>query len=334
MDQMQVQTRQGNLLLGLVVLFSVVVLVALIGILAIRPDKVEIIGEAEASEYRVSGKVPGRIEMYLAEEGDFVHKGDTLVVINSPEVEAKMAQAQAARDAAEAQNQKAIHGARAEQIQGAYELWQKAKVGEEVYRKSFERVQRLYNKGVISAQKYDETEAQYQAAAATCRAAKSQYDMAMKGAQEEDKAAAKALVARVDGIIQEVSGYMSERYLLSPIDGEVSECFPKPGELVGQGSPVMSIVDMTDIWFHFAVREDMLRDITVGSEFDIRIPALGKKNTWRVKVTHIKVMASYATWRSTQTNGGYDIKTFDVKARPMGDNIPNVRPGMTAIIVQ
>ena len=134
MDQMQVQTRQGNLLLGLVVLFSVVVLVALIGILAIRPEKVEIIGEVEASEYRVSGKVPGRIEMYLAEEGDFVHKGDTLVIINSPEVEAKMAQAQAARDAAEAQNQKAIHGARVEQIQGAYELWQKAKVGEESLR--------------------------------------------------------------------------------------------------------------------------------------------------------------------------------------------------------
>ena len=331
--QVQMETPQGNLMLGLVILFSVVVIVALIGILAVRPDPIDIIGEAEAAEYRVSGKVPGRVEMYLAEEGDQVRKGDTLVIIDSPEVEAKMHQARAARAAAEAQNQKAIHGAREEQIQGAYELWQKAQAGEEVYRKSFERVKRLHEKGVVSTQKYDETEAQYKVAVANCKAAKSQYDMAVKGAQEEDKAAAKALVDRVDGVIEEVNIAKAGRYLLSPVDGEVADCFPKPGELVGQGSPVMSIVDMTDMWFHFAIREDMLRDITLNSEFDIRIPALGN-GTWRVKVTYIKVMASYATWRSTQTNGGYDVKTFDVKARPLGGIPTGLRPGMTAIVVR
>lgn len=327
----QVGTK-GDIFLGLIVLFSVLVVVALIGLLAVRPDKEEIIGEAEATEYRVSGKVPGRIEMYLAQEGDRVKAGDTLVVINSPEVEAKMAQAQAARAAAEAQNQKAIHGAREEQIKGAYELYQKALAGEEVYRKSYERVDRLYQKGVVSAQKHDEVEARYKVAQADVKAAKSQYDMALKGAQEEDKAAAAALVARVDGVIQEVEIAKAERYLTSPVDGEVCECFPKRGELVGQGSPVMSIVDLTDVWFHFAVREDRLHDITMGTELNVRVPALGNE-TYPVKVTFIKVMASYATWRSTQTNGGYDVKTFDVKARPMCE-IPNLRPGMTAVVVE
>ena len=321
-----------DLLFGLGVLFAVIVIVALIGLFALKPAPVEIYGEAEATEYRVSGKVPGRIEMFLVEEGSQVRKGDTLVIINSPEVDAKMSQARAARSAAEAQNQKAIHGAREEQIQGAYELYQKALAGEEVYRKSFERVDRLYQKGVVTAQKHDEVEAQYKVAQANVKAAKPQYDMALKGAQEEDKAAARALVARVDGMIDEINIAKSERYLTSPVDGEVSECFPHVGELVGQGSPVMSVVDTKDMWFHFAIREDMLNDVTMGSQLQVRVPALGEQ-TYPVVVTFIKVMASYATWRSTQTNGGYDIKTFDVKARPLVQ-IPNLRPGMTAVVRQ
>ena len=305
--------KEGSLLLGLIALLAVVVIVALVGL-------------------RVSGKVPGRVEMYLFDEGEQVKKGDTLVIIYSPEVEAKKAQALAARDMAEAVNEKAHNGAQREQIAGAYELYQKAKAGEEIYRKSYERVQRLFDKGVVSAQKRDEVEAQYKASVATVRAAKSQYDMALAGARKEDKAAAEAQVARVDGILKEVAAAEAERYLLSPCDGEVSEKFPKVGELVGQGSPVMSIVDLTDVWFTFSVREDMLSKFSMGSTVTVKIPALGD-DKYPVVVTHLKAMGTYATWRSTQQNGGYDVRTFDVKCRPMAD-IPGLRPGMTALVVE
>lgn len=324
--------KEGSLLLGVVALLTVVVVVAVVGVLALRPEKTLIQGEAEAAEYRVSGKVPGRIEMYLYEEGEQVKKGDTLVVIYSPEVEAKKKQALAAREMAEAVNQKAQNGAQREQIQGAYELYQKAKAGEEIYRKSFERVQRLYDKGVVSAQKRDETEAQYKAAAATVKAARSQYEMALAGARAEDKAAAAAQVSRVDGILEEVAAAEAERYLLSPCDGEVNERFPKVGELVGQGSPVMSIVDLTDVWFTFAVREDMLSNFAMGSVTKINIPALGTA-TYPVTVTHLQAMGTYASWRSTKQNGGYDVRTFDVKCRPI-ETIPGLRPGMTALVVE
>ena len=324
--------KEGSLLLGLIALLAVVVIVALVGLLALRPEKTLIQGEAEAAEYRVSGKVPGRVEMYLFDEGEQVKKGDTLVIIYSPEVEAKKAQALAARDMAEAVNEKAHNGAQREQIAGAYELYQKAKAGEEIYRKSYERVQRLFDKGVVSAQKRDEVEAQYKASVATVRAARSQYDMALAGARKEDKAAAEAQVARVDGILKEVAAAEAERYLLSPCDGEVSEKFPKVGELVGQGSPVMSIVDLTDVWFTFAVREDMLSKFSMGSTVTVKIPALGD-DKYPVVVTHLKAMGTYATWRSTQQNGGYDVRTFDVKCRPMAD-IPGLRPGMTALVVE
>jgi HlyD family secretion protein len=325
--------KEGSLLLGLIALLTVVVIVAVVGVLALRPEKTLIQGEAEAAEYRVSGKVPGRIEMYLYEEGEQVKKGDTLVVIYSPEVEAKKAQALAARDMAEAVNQKAKNGAQREQITGAYELYQKAKAGEEIYRKSYERVQRLYDKGVVSAQKRDEVEAQYKAAAATVKAARSQYDMALAGARAEDKAAAEAQVARVDGILQEVAAAEAEKYLLSPCDGEVSELFPKIGELVGQGSPVMAIVDLNDVWFTFAVREDMLAKFPMGSVVEITVPALGTNTKYPVTVTHIKAMGTYATWRTTKQNGGYDVRTFDVKCRPVAP-IPNLRPGMTALVAE
>ena len=324
--------KEGSLLLGLIALLAVVVIVALVGLLALRPEKTLIQGEAEAAEYRVSGKVPGRVEMYLFDEGEQVKKGDTLVIIYSPEVEAKKAQALAAREMAEAVNEKAHNGAQREQIAGAYELYQKAKAGEEIYRKSYERVQRLFDKGVVSAQKRDEVEAQYKAAVATVRAANSQYDMALAGARKEDKAAAEAQVARVDGILKEVAAAEAERYLLSPCDGEVSEKFPKVGELVGQGSPVMSIVDLTDVWFTFAVREDMLSNFAMGSTVMVKIPALGD-DKYPAVVTHLKAMGTYATWRSTQQNGGYDVRTFDVKCRPIAD-IPGLRPGMTALVVE
>lgn len=326
------ENPKSSLLIGLVALLAIVIVVALIGIFTIRPEKVQITGEAEATEYRVSGKVPGRIETFFYEEGEQVKKGDTLVVIDSPEVHAKLAQARAARSAAEAQNQKAITGARQEQITGAYEMWQKALVGENIMRKSYERVERLYEKQVVTEQKRDEVKAQYDAAVATAKAAKSQYDMAMNGAQKEDKMAAQALVDRADGAIQEVNAYLSELYLTSPVDGEVSERFPKQGELVGTGAPIMSIMDLNDIWFTFSVREDMLEGITLGKELRVTIPALGS-NTYPVRVTHIKAMANYATWRATKANGSYDVKTFDVKARPI-EPIANLRPGMTAIVVE
>jgi HlyD family secretion protein len=307
-------------------------IVALVGLFAIHEPKETIMGEVDASEYRVSNKVPGRIDSLYVKEGDRVKAGDTLAHISSPQVEAKMMQAEAVKNAASAQSRKAKGGAREQQKQMAYQVWQKAKAAVEVYRKSYDRVKGLYEKGVVSAQKFDEVEAQYKVAQANVKAAKSQYDMALKGAQEEDKAAARALVARVDGVIDEINIAKAERYLTSPVDGEVSECFPHVGELVVQGSPVMAVVDTKDMWFHFAIREDMLKDITMGSELQIRVPALGEE-TYPVKVTFIKVMASYATWRSTQTNGGYDIKTFDVKARPLTE-IPNLRPGMTAVVVR
>lgn len=317
-------------LIGVGVLIAVVVVLAVVGLIVLRPEPEVLMGEAEASEYRVSGKVPGRVEEFYVHEGDQVKAGDTLVFINSPEVSAKLEQAQAARSAASAQAGKAKKGARQQQITAAYQMWQKAQVGVDIAKKSLDRVQSLYDKKVISAQKRDEVEAQYKAAVATANAAKSQYDMALEGAQQEDKEAALALVAQANGAIAEVQSYMGERYLTAPCDGEVVEIYPKRTELIGTGSPVMSIVDMSDMWFTFSVREDLLGNLKVGKVVEVTIPALGD-GTYQARVTYLRAMASYATWRATKNNGQYDMKSFDVRMVPV-EEIPGLRPGMTAII--
>lgn len=317
-------------LIGAGVLIAVAVVIAVIGAIFLKPEPEILMGEVNAAEYRVSGKVPGRIEALLVHEGDMVHEGDTLVIINSPEVSAKMEQAQAARAAASAQSNKAKNGARQQQIASAYEMWQKAQVGADITKKSLDRTQTLFDKKVISAQKRDEVEAQYKAAVATANAAKLQYDMACEGAQTEDKAAAQALVAKANGAIAEVESYLGERYLVAPCDGEIVEVYPKRTELVGTGSPVMSILDMSDVWFSFSVREDQLQGIKVGDILEVSIPALGEQ-TYKAQVTYLRAMASYATWRATKNNGQYDVKSFDVKLIPI-DKIENLRPGMTALI--
>ena len=313
----------NNMLLAFITFLGVVGLVALTGFFLLTPPDDIIMGQAEATQVRISGKVPGRIEAYRFGEGDKV------VFLDTPEVLAKLQQAEAVRRAAEAQNAKAIKGARAQEIAGAYEMWQKAKAGLDIAQKSYTRVQNLFDKGVMSAQKRDEAEANYKAMVATEKAAKSQYDMAVDGARTEDKAAAAALVQQAGGAVAEVESYLKEAALVSPIDGEVSERFPEVGELVGTGAPIMNITDLNDMWVTFSIREDHLKDIKIGSELDAFIPALDNRPV-KLKVYYMKDMGTYAAWKATKTNGQFDSKTFEVRARPV-EKVADLRPGMSVI---
>ena len=320
-----------NLLMGVAGLLGLVLIIAIIGYIVSRPKDIVIQGEAEATEYRISGKVPGRIEEFRGEEGQQVHKGDTLVIIDSPEIRSKMAEANAAKAAATAQKEKAMHGARQEQITGAYEMWQKALVGEDVMRKSYERMKSLHDQKVVSDQKFDEVEAQYRAAVATAKAAQSQYDMAVKGARQEDKDAAVALVERANAAVELVNAYQDEIRLTSPSDGIIAARYPKVGELVGQGSPIMTIQDLSDMWFTFNVREDRLHSMQQGDQITLRIPALDNKEV-KATVYYIAVRESYATWRATKEIGEFDTRTFEVRARP-NHAVDGLRPGMSVIMI-
>lgn len=325
------EKKKPNYIPALVLIIGVVAFAAVCGFYAFTEEDTTLQGQAEVTEYRVSSKVPGRIKEILVEEGQQVHAGDTLAILEAPEVQAKLSQAEAAEDAASALVRKADRGAREEQKRAAYEMWQKAIAGRDVMEKSYERVKRLFDEGVTTAQKLDEVTAQRDAAIATEKAAKSQYDMAVNGALQEDKDAARAQRNRAAGAIAEVHSYISETVLTAQMDGEVTDIFPSIGELVGTGAPVMNVALMDKMWLTFNVREDRLASFKVGATVDVQIPALGEGKTYKVKVTSMKDLGSYAAWKATKTIGQYDMKTFGVKAVPV-QPIEGLRPGMTVLM--
>ena len=326
---MSAKSQHNDILLAVAGFIGVVIIVALIGFLALDRDPNVIQGQVEVTEYRVSSKVPGRILEIRVKEGDYVKVGDTLAILDAPEVRAKMEQARSAESAAAAIELKAQNGARKEQIQGAFSVLQQAKAGYEIAEKSYQRIQRLFDEGVVSAQKRDEVYANYKAMEAQMKAAQSQYDMAVNGARMEDKLAAAAQVGRARGAVNEVNSYIHETVQTAQMEGEVSDIYPKVGELVGTGSPIMSIAVMDDMWGTFNVREDQLNGMQVGSEFSAFVPAFNKEI--KMKVYYLKDQGSYAVWKATKANGQYDLKTFEVKARPT-EKLDGLRPGMSLVI--
>ena len=326
---MSAKTQHNNILLAIIGFAAVVAIVAVIGFFAFGREPEMIQGQVEVSEYRVSSKVPGRILEIRVKEGDFVKVGDTLAILDAPEVRAKMEQARSAESAAAAQELMAQNGARQEQVQGAYQLMQQAKAGLEIAEKSYQRVQRLFDEGVLSEQKRDEAYANYKAMEAQAKAAESQYDMARNGARREEKMAAAAMVGRAQGAVQEVTSYIHETVQIAQMEGEVMDIYPKQGELVGTGSPIMSIAVMSDMWGTFNVREDQLNGLEIGKTFTAFVPAFNKDI--QMKVYYMKDQGSYAVWKATKANGQYDLKTFEVKARP-AEKFDGLRPGMSLII--
>ena len=324
------EKKERSLVVGLIALIVIIVVLALIGLFLLKPEPQIIQGQAEATQVRVSGKLPGRVVEFMVEEGQHVLAGDTLVHIHSSLVEAKLSQAEAMETVAKAQNKKVDSGTRVELLNSAYDMWQQAQAGLTIAKKTYERMQSLYKNGVVSEQKRDEAEAAYKAMVATESAAKSQYEMAKAGAQAEDKAAAAAMVAAAQGSVAEVESILSDSYLTAPTDGEISDIFPNVGELVSLGAPIMNVLKLDDMWVSFNVREDLLENLTMGAEVQAIIPALENKEV-TLKVFYIRDMGSYAVWRATKVTGQYDAKTFQVKARPV-EPVDNLRPGMSVLL--
>ena len=326
-DPEEISKKDKMLITTIIFILMVVAAMAVAGFLFIRqgPDTVQ--GQGEATEIRISGKLPGRVAEIYVEEGMRVKAGDTLVRIHSTLAEAKLAQAQAMEQVAQATQSKVDDGTRPQIVQAAHDLWKQAEAAATITAKTYERVKNLYAKGVVSAQKLDEAKAAYDAAVAGESAAKSQYELAASGAQRQDKQAAGAMVSAAQGSVKEVDALLEDTYLLAPCAGEITVIYPNVSELIATGAPVMQL-QKDDHWAVFNVRETMLKDIRLGSKMKVRIPALD--TVVSMKVFYIKDMGTYANWQATKSTGDFDARTFQIKVRPE-KHIEGFRPGMSAI---
>lgn len=326
---MSAKSQHQNILLAVMGFSIAVLIVAIIGFFTLGKTDEVIQGEVEVGEYRVSCKLPARVVEIRVKEGDFVHKGDTLAILEIPEMNAQEKVAQSTEAATQALSNLTEEGARREAIQSAQQLVVQAKAATDVAKKTYDRMQNLFSEGVMSQQKRDEAKAAWEVALAHENAMKSQYEMAKNGARTEEKKAAQSQANAAKHAVDVVRSVLKETVQVATVDGEVSDIYPKEGELVGMGSPILSISMMKDMWGTFNVREDQLNGLKVGDTFTAFSPAFNKE--LKLKVFEIKDEGSYAVWKATKSNGQYDLKTFEVKARPINP-FDGLRPGMSLIV--
>lgn len=326
---MSAKSQHNNILLAVLGFVAVVVIVAVIGYFTIDRTPEIIQGQVEVSEYRVACKLPGRVTELLVKEGDHVHKGDILAKLAIPEANAQEKVAEATAGATEAISALTEAPTRREAVESAYQVYQQAIAANGIAEKTYGRMQRLFEEGVMSAQKRDEAKAAFEATQAGVQVAKSQWELAKSGARKEAKEAARKQAQAATSAIDVVRSVLKETVQRATADGEVETIYPKVGELVGFGSPIMSISMVDDIWGTFNVREDQLKDMKIGVKLKVYVPALDKQIEMRV--TSLKDQGSYAVWKATKSNGQYDLKTFQVKARPV-QKVDGLKPGMSLII--
>ena len=297
--------------------FFVAVILAVIGCVYafMQANTMLLQGEVDVKTVDLASKITGRIEKINYKKGDRVKKGDVLIALDTPEINAKAAQVDATVQLALAQQEKVNNGARNEQIS-------MAKASRDLAKKTFDRLNRLHDEGVIPTQKLDEARAKYQAA-------QDNYNMLVTGSRMEDKLSAAANVKRAMGANDEVQSYLKENTIVAPIDGVITEINVEEGELVGAGYPIVTIVDDNDCWVVFNLREDLLSKIKDGTEFNVKIPAMGREPV-KVRVNYISVMGDFANWRATKAKGDFDMKTFEVRAVPV-EKVEGLRAGMSAV---
>lgn len=326
--------KENKLILKITSLLVVIVAVISIFGMILYKDSPQILqGEIECTQIKISGKLLGRIEKFYTSEGASVKAGDTLVLINSPEADALMQSASAMRNAASYENAKVDKGAREQVTASLKEAWIAASAQADLAQSTNERIERLYKDSVVTLQRKEEANALYQAAKAAELAARYQYDMALEGARQEDKEAARSLVEAAQGNVNEVLALLKDSRLTAPADGVISEIYPAQGELVLPGSAIMNLLVLEENHAVLNVREDMLKHFLPGKKFEGKIPALGNAHI-KFEVYYTSPLGDYATWQSSRQSGSYDLVTFQIKARPVhpGKEAAHLRPGMSVIV--
>lgn len=300
-----------------------------LGVALFNPPTRYVQGEIEATQIDISPKIIGRIETILVKDGATVKKGQPVVLLDSPETTAKVRQAEAARQAALATKEKTVVGSRQEEIRAAKDKLAEAVAQTVLLEKTYHRIRSLHQREVVSTQQLDEAEANWRTAVEKQKAAQAAYDMAATGYRVEDRQQAAALAVQAARTVDEVRSLAEDLRLASPIDGEVKEAVAKRGELVSPGYPIMTIIDLSDVWVTVNLREDHLASLRLGQEVTGRVPALGNEPIPFV-INYISPLGDFATWRATSDSGDFDLKTFEVRAVPKKP-IQGLRPGMSVL---
>lgn len=304
-------------------------LILLFGWIRNEPQAAPLQGEIEMGRVDVSSKVPGRLVTVHIRRGDRVEMGDPLIELDGPELRAQLLQAESAQTAADAQRRKSETGARKQELDAAHAEWQKAVSALALAERTFERIDNLYQEGVVPRQRLDEVETQLRIRRADEGMARAQRELAEAGAREEDRDAAIALERQAYGTVLEVQSYLKETLLRAPLNALVDDVVLRVGELAASGMPLVTLLDTSHVWIVFHITEDRLHSLNEGRRISVQIPAIGS-DKYEAEISYISVLPHFATWRATRSSRGFDVRTFEVHAR-LSSPVRQLRPGMSVL---
>jgi HlyD family secretion protein len=296
----------------------------------LRPEPLLVQGEADATRFDIAARVDGRVKEIPVERGQNVAANAVLVRIDNPETVAKFEQMKAARAVAEAQLANVLVGTRVEIIAAKKAEKERAEAAVVLAQKTYDRTRILTEQGNAPRARLDQVTDTLHESERAVDQAKSAYEQAVNGYTKEERAIAKTNVEKADADIQSVQSIIDQLVVYAPVASQVYERNVEPGEYVSPGVPLVTLIDLNDVWIHFDLREDLVKTLKVGDQFDVRIPALDDRLV-KVEVKLIATKGEYASWRATRASGDFDLRTFSIRAYPVKP-VPELRPGMSAYL--
>src|ERR1700678_2593997 len=319
-------TRGPSIIVGVIA----AVVVALSVFYLLRPEPLLVQGEVDATRLDIAARVDGRVKQIPVERGQNVPAGAVLVQIDNPETVAKLEQMRAAMAVAAAQLANVLVGTRAETIAARKAEMERAQAALVLAQKTFDRTHPLTEQGTSPQARLDQMTDSLHESERAVDQARSAYDQAVNGYTKEERAIAKTNVEKADADIQSVQSIVDQLAVYAPIASQVYQRNVEPGEYVSPGVPLITLIDLADVWVHFDLREDLVKNLKVGDRFEVRIPALDDRRV-TVEVKLIATKGEYASWRATRASGDFDLRTFSIRAYPV-QPVPELRPGMSAYL--
>jgi len=315
---------------------SVIVAIVALAVIALslyyllRPEPLLVQGEVDATRLDIAARVDGRVKEIPVERGQNVPAGAVLVRIDNPETLAKHGQTAAAKAVAEAQLANILAGTRAEVVAARKATLERAQAAQVLAQKTFDRVQHLTEQGNAPQARLDQVTDNLHESERAVDQAKSAHDQAVNGYTREEREIAKANVEKASADIQAVQSIVDQMGIYAPVAAQIYQRNVEPGEYVSPGVPLVTLIDLADVWIHFDLREDLVKTLKVGDRFDVRVPALADRRV-TVEVKLIATKGEYASWRATRATGDFDLRTFSIRAYPVAP-VPELRPGMSAYL--
>jgi HlyD family secretion protein len=329
-DRKDRDTRTATRAPSIIVCIVAAAVVALSVFYLLRPEPLLVQGEADATRLDIAARVDGRVKEIPVERGQNVAANAVLVRIDNPETVAKLDQMRAAMAVADAQLANVLVGTRVETIAARKAEMERAQAGLVLAQKTFDRTHTLTEQGNAPQARLDQaTDALHESERAVDQA-KSAYEQAVNGYTKEERAIARTSVEKANADIQSVQSVIDQLVVYAPIASQVYQRNVEPGEYVSPGVPLVTLIDLADVWIHFDLREDLVKNLKVGDRFDVHIPAL-EDRTVTVEVKLIATKGEYASWRATRATGDFDLRTFSIRAYPI-QQVPELRPGMSAYL--